>query len=117
MTLPEFLNGLFADGRVAVPAPAEVASDELGAAARILEEQYGLCRLDAPDGLPAYDPQAAMWAAIQFYRACQIAMFRDIGEEAIVKLRDNELKNWDRPEAHHSVDLSFRFLPDLVRIA
>jgi hypothetical protein len=117
MNLPEFLKGLFAEGRVAAPAPAELASDDLSEAALVLEEQDELCRLDAPEGLPAYDSQAATWAAIQFYHACQITMFRDIGEDAIAKLRDNELKNWGQAEAHYSVDLSFRFLPDLIRIA
>jgi len=117
MNLPEFLEELFAEGRVAVPAPDELASDELSAAARVLEEHDRLCRMEAPDGAPAYSREAAMWAAVQFYRACQLAMFRDVGEEAIAKVRENELEGWERAEVHYSVDLAFRFLPDLVRVA
>jgi hypothetical protein len=117
MNLPEFLEELFAEGRVAVPAPDELASDELSAAARVLEEQDRLCRLEAPEGAPTYDRLAAMWAAVQFYRACQLAMFRDVGEDAIAKLRENELEGWERADIHYSVDLTSRFLPDLVRVA
>jgi len=117
MNLAEFLEELFAEGRVAVPEPGALSNEEMHAAARVLAEQDRLWRLESPEGAPEYDPQAAMWAATQYYRACQLAMFRDAGLEAITKLAESELESGDRPESHYSVDLTFRFLPDLVRIA
>jgi hypothetical protein len=44
-------------------------------------------------------------------------MFRDAGADAVAKLAESELENCDRAEVHYSVDLTFRYLPDLVRIA
>ena len=116
MKLAEFFEALFAEGRVAVPEPAELAKDELPAATEVLTTQDEVRRLDLPAGAPAFDQHAALWAATQFYRACQLAMFRNIGEDAIGKLAESTLGDWEKPEVHYSVDLTFRFLPDLVRI-
>jgi hypothetical protein len=117
MNFPEFLENLFAEGRVAVPAPAEVTADQLRAAEPVLEAHDRLCRLELPEGTPPYEHAAAIWAATHFYRACQLAMFRDFGEAAITALAKSSLEHWNKPGVHYSVDLTFRFLPDLVRIA
>jgi hypothetical protein len=117
MTLSEFLTELFAAGRVAVPEPAvKLAADEREAARRVLAAQDELCRLEMAGEMPPFDEAAAEWTAIQFYSACQLAVFRDIGEPAIVKLGESSLAGWDKATVHYSVDLVFRFLPDLVRI-
>jgi hypothetical protein len=116
MTFAEFLQQLFAEGRVAVPEPAELAKDELRAALQVLQTQDQHYRLEMPGDAPEFDREAAIWAAAQFYRGCQLAVFRDAGEEAIEKLAKTTLEKWEEPSVHYSVDLTFRFLPDLVRI-
>lgn len=116
MNLPEFIGELFAEGRVAVPAPAEFTRHELQSAEQVLEQCDRAYRLDLPEGVPSYNKAAAIWAATQFYRACQLAMFRDADEAEIKKLSKTNLDGWDRTDVHYSVDLMFRFLPDLMRI-
>src|SRR5262245_31633677 len=105
MTLPEFLTELFAEGRVAVPKPAEaLAEAEVADATDVLAAQDKLCRLELPAGTPPIDEKAAIWAAVHFYRACQLAMFRDVGEPAITKLGEKPLEAWDSAAVHYSVD-------------
>lgn len=116
MSLAKFLTELFAEGRVAVPEPGELGNGELAAAAVVLEQQDQLARVDLPDDVPAFDPAAALQAAGQFYRGCQLAMFRNFGEEEVAKLSQNPIEPGHQPSVHYAVDLTFRFLPDLARI-
>lgn len=117
MGFSEFLNELFAEGRVAVARPAPLDAEEAAAAIEVLEAQEQIVRLDLPAGAPEFGRTAGLAAATQFYRACQIAMFRDVGEEAIAELAKENIDGWERAAVHYSIDLTFRFLPDLVRIA
>lgn len=120
MSLAKFLTELFAEGRVAVPAPGELGKDDLAAATAVLERQDQLARGDLPDDVPALDPESALQAAQQFYRACQLAMFRDFGEDEIGKLSQSAIEPVDQTshgaKVHYSVDLTFRFLSELARI-
>jgi hypothetical protein len=52
-----------------------------------------------------------------FYRACQFTAFRDVGEEAIAGALAASCPQGDAASVHYSVDLTFRYLPDLARLA
>jgi hypothetical protein len=117
MSFSDFLQELFAEGRVVVGKPDALSDEELQAGERVLREQEEIWRLELPAGAPSYCSEAAVWAASRFYAACQIAVFRDVGDDAIVELTKAEPVDWQRADVHYSVDLTFRFLPDLVRIA
>src|SRR5262245_27293719 len=117
MDFPDFLEQLFAEGRVAVAMPADFSTAELQSAQQVLNTHDEIVRLDLPDDIPPLDPPSAAWAGSQFYRGCQLAMFRDIGEEAIIELANKRLGITNTAAVHYSVDLTFRYLPDLARIA
>lgn len=128
MALAEFLTALVDNGRVRVPAPtAEEAllldpkngmhAQARDEALKVLTNCHELLAAEFPGAPPAYDPQAALWAACMFYRAAQLAVYRALGPEAIdAAFRDPAPKN-DSPSAVWSVDVTFRFLPDLYRLS
>jgi hypothetical protein len=91
---------------------------DLTAAAEVLKEFESVWRLDVPGPAPQFDVAAAMWAATMLYRAAQCAVFRDIPEATL--RQGLSLKcpaTSDEAARHYSVDLSFRFLPDLMTLA
>jgi hypothetical protein len=117
VTFPEFLSNLYSSGRVRVGRPEEIAEEELrGADSAIaaFETQY---RRDLPGEPPEVCMPAARWAAMMVYRACQFAAFREIPEAAVVQSLSLACPEGDPPSVHYSVDLSMRFLPDLVKLA
>jgi hypothetical protein len=145
-TLPAFLTSLFADGRVRVPLPGPLTGTELAEAGETLagfEAQY---RQELPGTPPALCLPAARWAATMFYRACQFVAYRDVDAATIAEVLGEPLptgaalpsksegdspifverKLGQSPErklgqslasVHYSVDLTFRYLPDLVTLA
>jgi hypothetical protein len=117
MSLDTFLTDLFEHGRVAVAPPSPTSNEELHAAERVLKEREEICRAELPADMPALSVAPALSAARQFQLACQIAMFRDLGEDAVAKLAKSEIEGWDQPAVHYSVDITFCFLPDLLNIA
>ena len=119
VTLSQFLERLFEEGRVTVSAPEPVQADELQAAEATLAALEAVYRLDLPGEPRRWRCAAARWAAVSLFHACQFVAFRNAGEEMIAAaLRRGP--PFPRPQAaslHYSVDLTFRFLPDLMRLA
>ena len=64
VTLSQFLERLFEDGRVMVSAPEPVPADELRAAEDTLAALEAAYRLDLPGEPPPLAPAAARWAAV-----------------------------------------------------
>src|SRR6185503_3456988 len=60
--------------------------------------------------------EAAIWAASFLYRAVQLTMLRDLGEEVINKLL-TPFNGPVSPESILSVDISFRYLPNVLNLA
>lgn len=122
MSLPDLLSELFEHGRVGVSQPGELGEDELLRADALLAEQELYVRRDFPGAAPLWSPPAARWAAVMFYRACQLAVYRELQVESYVAAPGPPAP--ERPadgaclaSVHYSVDLVFRFLPDLQRLA
>jgi hypothetical protein len=117
VTVLEFLDCLFADGRVRVPGLAEISDKELRAADRALsafEQEY---RRELPGRPPPLWPPAARWAATMLFRACQFVAFRDAGEATLARTMSVACPAGDPASVHYSVDLTFRYLPDLYGLA
>jgi hypothetical protein len=117
MSLAEFLDHVFSEGQVSAGTPTDISKEELQAAEQVLVLQERMWRLDMPAGPPAFCSKAALWAARHLYRACQCVVCRDIGEMRVAALLDDRWVDLVTPDVHYSVDLTFRFLPDLLRIA
>lgn len=116
-TLAAFLEALFAEGRVHVAPPAEIDLQGLGAADAVLAQTERQYRQELPGMPPRLAPESARWAAVMLFRACQFVVFRDLGEEEMDRAFQPECPGGDSVETHYSVDLTFRYLPDLLRLA
>jgi hypothetical protein len=131
VTLSQFLQRLFEDGRVMVSAPEPVDKEELRAAEPTLAALEAVYRLDLPGEAPPLLPATARWAAMSMFHACQFVAYRDADEEMVAAALSSPLpaadaapRNEDGPGClsyqaalHYSVDLTLRFLPDLLRLA
>jgi hypothetical protein len=112
-----FISGLLADGRVTVPPYAPLVDNEIGAGDRLIEEFESVYRLSMPLAAPRLVASAARWGAVQFFRGCQFAVYRDCGAELLSQELGAQYSGPVTPDTHYSVDLFFRFLPDLGRFA
>ena len=118
MPLDRFLRDLFEHGRLKVEPPrGKLSAEERAAAEHALTEQETLLRQEFPSLPPPLDLPAAMWAAEMFWRACQLAVYRELDAAAIEELLSAPCPPCSPASGHWSVDLVFRFLPDLARHA
>lgn len=115
--LSQFIQDIIQQGKVVVEGTVTPFTDEdLQAAVQRLHEQYEQQKQELSGTVPAFEPAAALWAAGFLYRAVQLVVLRNLGEEAVNSL----LTRYDgviSPEAILSVDLSFRYLPNLMGLA
>lgn len=118
MGLAEFLQALFEHGKVRVGAPGdETPAGEWENVDALLAERHAAESAEFPGAIPALAPAAARWAAEHFYRACQFSVHRDAGAEKIAAALAAPCPPASAASRHISVDLTFRFLPDLYRLA
>jgi hypothetical protein len=118
MELSVFLAALFEHGRLRVGRwGAEDEPAGPAPALAVLVEFDQAWRLEFPGDAPPLVAEAAHWAGRVFYRACQLAVYRDV--DAATGLAALAIAGPDgaNPAAHYAVDLVFRFLPDLARLA
>lgn len=111
----QFLETLLGEGRAAVPALGPISAEEKSAAVDILARYERIWRRECPSSVPDYCPEATSWAAEQFCLACQFAIFRSVDEQAMYAALATSPPSSIRAEVHYSVDLIFRFLPDLLK--
>lgn len=124
MGLATFLSELFEHGRVRVDEPTPTptglrppAAEDRAAAEAVLRQRDDAVRLDFPGDPPPFDPNLALWSAEQFYRACQFTVYRDVPAEVVVAVLTAPCPAAPLAAQHYHVDLTFRFLPDLMRLA
>ena len=116
MAIAEFYEQLLTDGHVLVTDRAAPAGHELPRAVQLLQAFDREYRQHLPLGIPVGDQLALTWSANVFYRAAQFLVYRELGPEMLA----SELIDFGHPatpEAAYGVDIVFRFLPDLMRIA
>lgn len=117
MGYASFLATLFEEGRVSVPefAPLDVAS--IAAGDETLAHYEQIYRLELPEPVPEFNAAASRWGAIWIMRACQFAIYRDLGQELLTKSLGHVFPEPSSTEVHYSVDLVMRYLPDITRFA
>ncbi|MBI2192953.1 MAG: hypothetical protein HYU36_13315 [Planctomycetes bacterium] len=66
---------------------------------------------------PELSLPAAQWAATTLYKACQLLVYRDLDAEAVRQAFSQPCPEAPGPRTAYSVDMTFRYLPDLITLA
>ncbi len=118
----DFLTQLWQTGRVAVPDPdpqdwADLLKAERSQTTLCLQHLASEERDSLPGQPPTVDDSAAVWAAECFLTACSLLVHRAHLMETFGHVLMSGLIEPASPATVYSVDLTFRFLPDLHRLA
>ncbi len=117
MTLADFLQSLFAEGKVVANGkPDTFSRDELRAAEQLLRQYYSENVLEMPARAPAFHAEAALGGAQYLYNAVQLTINRDLDEVAVEQHLAG-LPEPASPEIIYSADLTLRYLPELFTLA
>jgi hypothetical protein len=116
MGYPQFLSLLLEEGRTRVPARTPPTAEELIAGDAVLVEFERRYRVALPGAPPPFNVAAGRWAAMRFLRACQFYLDRAADASALAEELDAPLDVPVGPAEHYSVDIVFRFLPDLLKL-
>ncbi len=119
MSLPKFIAALLDSGHVRAARPGQGESPhERDATIKLLAEFEQEWRLEMPGQAPDWNSAAAIWGATMFYRAAQAALYREVAEQILADALGSACPTaWENPSTHYSVDLTFRFLPELFQHA
>ncbi|HEY9259755.1 hypothetical protein [Chitinophaga sp.] len=117
MNLDAFINHLVREGQVTVVNQIiPFTSQELQDTQTILAAYYQNDILEIPGTAPAFDADAALWAAGYIYRIVQLTMLREAEKQDII--------DWLIPYPFpataaniYSADLCLRYLPDLLSLS
>jgi hypothetical protein len=111
-----FLHDLIERGHVRVPLAAEAAdsADDVVAAIRSLDAD---ARTNLAGEAPPLSPAAAMWALGIIESACRFLVYREFDADDIAADLSKPCPDSASPSVHYSVDLFFRYLPDVIRLA
>ncbi len=124
MTLALFVKSLLADGRVRVPAALDrtgtlrvITPDDLDETTSLLVAFESEYRDELPGNPPAISRPALLWGAMTTFRVSSFLAHRDANDETIRQAMRESCPESLSPSVCYSVDLTLRFLPDLVRLA
>ena len=117
MSLSKFLRELQENGRVHVA----VSPDRSNAALKEFEAELialdALARQDLAYDPPPFLLAPAAWAAMTLYQGCQFLIYRDVNADVVAKALARPCPEPPNPSVCYSVDLTFRYLPDLIALA
>ena len=117
MQLVQFIQDIIQQGKVIVDGQiVPFTNEDIQQSTELLHQQYNRQALDLTGIVPAFHPEAAVWSAHFLYRAVQLVMLRDLGEEAVNGLLI-PFQGPVSPETILSIDISFRYLPNLLGLA
>lgn len=112
-----FLESLFDTGRVQCATPDTINQSDAARALDVLKTTELRVRADMPGTAPEFDAAVALKAAEQCYRACQFLVYRDVDAGTAAAALREAAPHGNSAECHYSVDLTFRYLPDVLRLA
>lgn len=123
MSLSSFLQSLHGEGRVRVESVfrngrllIETAA-ELNEAFELLSDFDATYRLELAYQPPKLNREALLWGAVQVRRAASLLTYRDVEPEQLQHALSIPSPEPISPSVMYSVDLTYRFLPDLLRLA
>jgi hypothetical protein len=114
MSVIRFWNQIYESGRVSVSAEAGRDTRDLREAIAVIEAEW---RWELAFDPPPPLMDAAVWAVLGFYRACQFLVYREIEPATITGEFESACPFTPTPTVCYSVDLAFRMLPDLFALA
>ena len=124
MTVARFVESLFTEGRVRVGASVgrngrlnHPSADDLEETKSVLKEMELSYRANLPGDPPKVSEKALLWGAATTFYASSFLAYRDAGEDVMRLALSANCPENPSPSVCYSVDLTFRFLPDLVRLA
>jgi hypothetical protein len=117
MTQPSYLIDLLETGRVKAAANGADAAMAVAALPEALSAADAAARLEMPGIAPPLAMPAALWAATIFYHACRFLVYREISAQAVQIALAARCPLSPTPSSTYSVDLTFRYLPDLIALA
>ena len=117
MSYTAFLTSLFDNGRVSIPFPAPLSAEVIRAGDEVISAFERDYRYDLPGDPPLLVSDAARWAAVRFFRACQFTVYRDVDAETLNAELSGNYEGALSPANHYSIDIIFRYLPDLAKVA
>jgi hypothetical protein len=112
-----FLRELFRTGEVRVPIYSKGDWEFDAGTNAVLQEWDVAARAELAGEAPALDIEAASWAARQLFKACQCLVDRDVDAALVSAELTVACRVPRRPSTDYSVDLIYRFLPDLVTLS
>ena len=115
MTLTDFLTGLSEHGVAVVVSDAPLQPGE--GWQDIMRGWDAQRRMELAFDAPALSLVAAEWAALRLYRGCQALVCRDMPPQDMHRFLAVACPEARSASVDYSVDLLFRFLPDLVTLA
>ena len=116
MALDTFLLELWESGRVSVSSTQSPSDEEIARAESALAEHEVAVRLNLSGAAPPYSRPAALWGAQLLYRACQLYVDRNTGEDHLREALPTDSPFEANPATHYCVDLALRYLPDVARL-
>lgn len=115
--LSEFVKNLFRGRPISVGPPKRSEDPDLEASLRELHAFEADWQTDLPGDPPRFEPDAALWAAKSLYTASSLLIHRDSDAQQICQLLSDPPPDRSQVESHYAVDLTMRYIPDLVRLA
>ena len=124
MSLPTFLHSLLGEGCVRVESVFKSdgrliaeSVDELNESAKVLADFDGVYRLELAHRPPELNRAALLWGAKQVRRAASLLTYREAEPEQLQQALNDTCPESVSASVVYSVDLTYRFLPDLLRLA
>lgn len=115
--LSAFVQSLWSGGDLVLSTNIAPTDEDVKAGMQALQTIERDYRQGLPGEVPAVSRAAAEWALVGLYRACQFLVYRELPEELLRADLGRPCPETPSPIVCYSVDLSFRFLPELVRFA
>lgn len=115
MDYSRFLEILLSEGRGVVPTVGPIEEPSRQQGAEVLAKYELVWRRNLPRPVPQFQADAANWAGENLFRACQFSVFRDADESIMRTALQTPCPVASSPEVHYSVDLTYRFLPDIAK--
>ncbi|HEV7401873.1 MAG TPA: hypothetical protein VGO11_03065 [Chthoniobacteraceae bacterium] len=116
MLLDDFLSRLSVEGLAVVTAEETLTANE--GWLEVVRGWDAVQRRELAFSAPDLSPAAAEWAAIRLYRGCQSLICREVAPDDLRRFLAEPCPEPPGAAATiYSVDLLFRFLPDLVKLA